>query len=921
MTADAIGRGAELAVLTTAARRAVAGSGSVVIVEGDSGMGKTHLLERFEREAGAHGISVRRAAAQELERRRPFGSVFDALASHPRIRDVDRSATEFVIEEALLALFERTAAGSPVAVVIDDLQWADPATITLVSRLARLVPQLGLLLVLSVRSPPRPPDVSQLLTVLRAGGARDVSVGPLADEEVEAIVVDAVGAPPGPTLSKLLAGAGGSPLFVCQLLVGLRAADALHVDDDGRVAADDVGMPSLLSAAVLRRLEQLDLDTVEVLRLAAVLGMSFTVAELGVVSGRRAIDLQRPLHAALVAGILREDEVRLAFVHDLVRLALYKDIPLAVRVGLHRDVAVALAAAGAPALQVGEHFLRSAAPGDREAVDWLERAAASAGRHSPVAASELLEHAEGLLPEGDAQRAHLARLRARYLSWSGRAMDAERLCRQQLAAHPGPDDERAVRQILLATLFAQSRVREALEEAECILANPSTDRSEQPRTTAASAWARIALGDLDGAERAAGRTVELATAADDGPSAHAAHVTLAVLARMRGWAVAGLGHLDRADQVARRSAKPVGEQNPADVWRGMLLFDLDRTDEAIDALRRGQTRAEAGGVGMLEAMYHAAMGWVLMATGEVDDAAAECRSGLDLAVDLGTGWRLGSYGALVGLAVRGDDLAGAAEMVDAADGYLRRTGEQPLLDLFRQGEAELLEAQGRVDDATDVLLDVWRGYLRDEMYGSVPFVAPHLARLMVAAGRMEMADELTPSVEVGAHRLASPTARSAALTCRGLLRSDLDALVAAADIARTGPRPYCAALADEDAGRALAHSGHLAAAQLRLLAAMATYEQLGAVRSAARTEAALRAAGIRRGQRGPRRRPTTGWDSLTVTEWRVADLVATGLSNPDIAERMFLSRRTVQTHVSHVLAKTGFTSRVELAAAVARRAG
>ena len=114
---------------------------------------------------------------------------------------------------------------------------------------------------------------------------------------------------------------------------------------------------------------------------------------------------------------------------------------------------------------------------------------------------------------------------------------------------------------------------------------------------------------------------------------------------------------------------------------------------------------------------------------------------------------------------------------------------------------------------------------------------------------------------------------------------------------------------------------YLAAAQERLLAAVATYEELGALRRVARTEAALRAAGVRRGQRGARRRPAAGWDSLTTTEWRVADHVAAGLSNPDIAERMFLSRRTVQTHVSHVLAKTGFTSRVELATALARRAG
>src|SRR5262249_12113245 len=206
--------------------------------------------------------------------------------------------------------------------------------------------------------------------------------------------------------------------------------------------------------------------------------------------------------------------------------------------------------AGAPVLQVGEHFLRSAAPGDREAVAWLERAAADAGRRSPAAASELLEHAEALLPEADAQRAQLERLRARYLSWAGRAMAAARPCRQQPAARPSPDDERAVRQILLATLFAQSRMREALDEAEWILANPSTDLSERARTTAASAWGRISLGDLDGAERAAGRTVELATAVGDSPSTHAAHVTLGVVARMRGWAAAGLGHLDRAADAA-----------------------------------------------------------------------------------------------------------------------------------------------------------------------------------------------------------------------------------------------------------------------------------------------------------------------------------------------------------------------------------
>jgi DNA-binding CsgD family transcriptional regulator len=97
------------------------------------------------------------------------------------------------------------------------------------------------------------------------------------------------------------------------------------------------------------------------------------------------------------------------------------------------------------------------------------------------------------------------------------------------------------------------------------------------------------------------------------------------------------------------------------------------------------------------------------------------------------------------------------------------------------------------------------------------------------------------------------------------------------------------------------------------------YERLDASWDAARAEARLRPLGLRRGRRGPRRRPTSGWDSLTQTELKVARLVAEGLSNPEIAERLFISRGTVHTHMSHVLAKLGLGSRVGLAAEATRR--
>ena len=126
--------------------------------------------------------------------------------------------------------------------------------------------------------------------------------------------------------------------------------------------------------------------------------------------------------------------------------------------------------------------------------------------------------------------------------------------------------------------------------------------------------------------------------------------------------------------------------------------------------------------------------------------------------------------------------------------------------------------------------------------------------------------------------------------------------------------------AHEASGVALATAGRPADPRRHLTAAVDAYEQLGAVRDIDRIDAMARRIGMRRGQRGRRSRPRHGWDSLT-TERRVAHLVAAGLSNPVIAERMFLSRRTIQTHVSHILTKTGLTSRIEIAAAMARRDG
>jgi DNA-binding NarL/FixJ family response regulator len=125
--------------------------------------------------------------------------------------------------------------------------------------------------------------------------------------------------------------------------------------------------------------------------------------------------------------------------------------------------------------------------------------------------------------------------------------------------------------------------------------------------------------------------------------------------------------------------------------------------------------------------------------------------------------------------------------------------------------------------------------------------------------------------------------------------------------------PLASARTSEEAGALLAQAGDVAGARAALADAVGTYVDLDAAWDLRRADARLRRYGVRRGPRTVRRRPGTGWAALTPTEERVAAMVAEGRSNPDIASELLLSRRTVQTHVSHILTKLGFGSRIEIA--------
>ena len=182
-------------------------------------------------------------------------------------------------------------------------------------------------------------------------------------------------------------------------------------------------------------------------------------------------------------------------------------------------------------------------------------------------------------------------------------------------------------------------------------------------------------------------------------------------------------------------------------------------------------------------------------------------------------------------------------------------------------------------------------------------------------------DDLASAIEeLAARNPGLATLQGAALRCRGLLEDDSEVLLRAVAAYKAGPRPLELALTCEDAAWALGGAGRAGEARSLLDDALDLYERLGAAWDMARAAARLRAVGVLVGRRGARKRPKSGWESLTGTELKVVRLVAEGLSNPEIAERMFISRGPAHTHVSHILAKLGLRSRVGLAAEASRRA-
>ena len=305
--------------------------------------------------------------------------------------------------------------------------------------------------------------------------------------------------------------------------------------------------------------------------------------------------------------------------------------------------------------------------------------------------------------------------------------------------------------------------------------------------------------------------------------------------------------------------------------------------------------------------------------GEWDDSIAEAEAARDLAVETGE-----SHSLILGHCMQSliwlhrNDLSRARQAVSAAMGQLGEPGPRYRALWAMWADAVLLEAEGKAADAFAVLAECWD---RCEQLGlTLDFRAfgPDLVRLALASGERERARNVAVAMAEIAEQQDIPSLTGAALRCQGLVQRDADILHAATIAYAQAARPLELALACEDAGTAFVRQGNTDRARGLLEQAVDIYERLDAARDLAQAEAVLRR-GAPRG-RGKSGRPQA-LHSLTPTEHTIATLVAEGLSNPQIGDRLYVSRRTVQAHLGHVFAKLDIASRAQLAALVTEHRG
>ncbi|MWA00980.1 AAA family ATPase [Actinomadura sp. LD22] len=990
-----MGRQDALGALNRALDAAATGYGFLALV-GEPGAGKTRLLNELADGANARKLPYLAGRAAEFEQEMPFGAVVDALddrleddvpdlppaalrllgtvfpaladrvagtgAGHAPDGAADGAAdpvARYQLHRSVRHLLERLAAPSGLVLILDDLHWADDATIELLDHLVRHPPRANVLVAVAYRPAQASPRLAALADAAGLVGTR-VPVRPLTREEVAEFLGPDV---PRTRCEQLYKASGGNPFYLEALARMGRHDDRLLGADGGerheweRGVANLTEVPPAVRTALQVELSALPPEALLMARGAAVASDVFEPALAAVAAEMAQQDALAALDALTAHDVVRPTHGgRFRFRHPLVRHVAYASTAAGWRFAAHSRVSARLAELGAPAAVRAHHVLRSARFGDREAIWTLVEAARAVALQAPGTAALWLEAALRLMPDGTdpsgasgngasgdgaaGDGAHPDRIQllvelAHAQAVSGHAEEGRETARTLLSLLPPDDTVRRARTVQLCAVMDRQLGR--IHEARALVLDELRRITDRQTPEAVLLRIRLVADRIQRIDTRGSHAV-LETIPESapqwGPGLVAAVAAMRpMVAYGRGEVAEAIAYAEAADQ--RFSAASDGDFADCLDYMVWLLFAeafLGMYDSAIRHADRLVAITRATGQTFILGYMLAGQSRVLMMLGRLEEAAAAADEATAVGRELRSPEVL-AYGLI--------QQCLTASWTGDHERALR-AGEEAVACDTGSGEwwthmahvalATAITNAGRTEEGADALVAACGDGTQGLDFSTLVMCAEQLACARAALGDGEGAAGWADIAEAIVHPALAGDAGLARLARAHAVRLDEPsraaklAAEAAGLLAGTGRRPE-AARADLTAGIAHAAAGERGQARERLRAAAEVFEQCGMHGLHAQAVREQRRLGVRV-PGGPRTAPARGRGKsagkgelpfgLSPREHEIALLVAEGCSNQQIAERLFLSVRTVETHLSRVFAKIGVSSRVGVATAMNR---
>ncbi|MFF3468919.1 ATP-binding protein [Streptomyces sp. NPDC002619] len=906
------GRDRELAVLRHAHTTVRAGRGMCVLVEGAPGVGRTRLLQEAVRIGREEGFEVVRVQADELDQYASRSSLLAALREAAEEADRDQAPQEaaeqpFWVLDRIAEILERRVHRAPVSVVVDDAQWADATTLSALRALPKRLADSRILWVLGVQTASRRSLARRAVDYLEENGATRLVLHPLATEAITKIAEDLLGRAPEAGLAPLLRDVHGNPFLLVELL------RALEQTGDQALIAGGPPVPAGFRRSVHRRLGALPSDALQLLQIGSVLGRRFDLTTAARMLDRRIGTLLPAVDAALDAQLLAEDGDRLAFRHELVRRAVYDELPRPVRSALHREAGDLLGTAGVPSAEVIRHVVLGGGPLDQESMRTLLKAVCDIAATVPEAAADLALEAADRLPPSDPRRIELLTEAAYQLSGTRRVHEALHLVNATLSDDLAPAQQAALRLVAAEIHQATGDDTSALAHTRLALALPDLPEDLRTQLLKTQGTGLVSTGEPAAAEAIGSMLVEASYRSRETAVVTSAMVFQSQIAFSRGRLSDAVELAEQARQRSDAEPHTIRLRPPRvpALWLATVLTATDRLEDAERTLREGQRQAEALGLGWSLPHWHAQRACVLLERGALDDAAVEAEACLAVADELEITRAVPlARSVLADVAVRRGDLSQARTQLRSAEATagIANPPHGPWLAL---ANAALLDAENHPREAADLIRRFGTGPAW--LPAVPPSHWPRLVRIALRGGEREVAEAIRRVLErIAAEGGDQVITQAVHAHVRGLVEGSREPLEAAVRDYRRGARVLALAAAHEDLGNALISDGVVDEAVVQLREAQGLLRRYGAARDHDRVRRHLGDLGVRTAP-GPHRPPaTSGWDSLTESELRVVPLVAEGLTNRAIAERLYLSVHTVNTHLRHIFTKLDINTRVEL---------